>query len=202
MAFSRDLDEARCVRHTVLVALSRVRLAGHATAYPRAGVLGVLIVREEGFVDRVSARRIPTLGQIFLNRGGFYDSFQTPDSPTEVEVVSGSCMALRASMLEEIGLLDEATFLYWEEFILAEKVRRSSYKTILFPDVRVVHKGGRAVKALGTAAARAFMDSMDHYLKTYRGVGYVRRRLVGLGPAASFLPGTLRTMLGLRAKTT
>lgn len=192
------------------------RMAAHAGAHREAGVLGALIVREDGSPDHMSARRVPPLAEIFWNRGpgrwfgihrglrsrSYYDSLETFEGPVEVEVLSGSCMVLRASLLREIGYLDEATFLFWEEFILAEKVRRSSFRTLLFPDVRVLHKGGLSVRSIGTTATRAYLGSLNHYLARYRGIGFVRRYLTMMGPALFLLPGTLRTMLGLRARTT
>jgi len=190
------------------------RMVAHAAAHPEAGALGALIVREDGSPDAVSARRVPPLAEIFWNRGpgrwfglhqglrarAYYPALTDLKGPTEVEVLSGSCLMLRASLLREIGFLDEATFLFWEEFILAEKIRSTSFRTFLFPDVRVLHKGGRSVRSVGTVATRAYLKSLDHYLERYRGVGFVRRYLTMAGPALFLLPGTLRTALGLRAK--
>jgi GT2 family glycosyltransferase len=191
------------------------RMTTFAASHPEAGLLGALIMREDGRPDRMSARRIPPLAEIFWNRGpgkwfgthaglqarAYYESFAEFDGPTEVEIVSGSCMLLRSQLLDEIGLFDEATFLFWEEFILAEKVRRASFKTFLLPDVRVTHKGGRSVKTIGTLASRAYLRSLNHYLKRYRGVGLIRRYLTLAGPALFFLPGVIKSLAGLRTRS-
>jgi len=191
------------------------RVMAFATGHPEAGLMGALIVREDGQPDRMSARRIPPLTEIFWNRGpgkwfgthaglqarAYYESFAEFDRPTEVEIVSGSCMLLRSQLLEEIGLLDETTFLFWEEFILTEQVRRSSFKTFLLPDVRVTHKGGRSVSGIGTLASRAYLRSLNHYLRHYRGVGWIRRYLTLAGPALFFLPGAIKSLAGLRTRS-
>ena len=174
-----------------------------------AGVLGALIVHEDGEVDRMSARRIPPLAEIFWNRGlgkrlgssralerrAYYAGPEEFEAPTTVDIVSGSCMALRREFLEEIGLLDEETFLFWEEFILASKVCASRFRTVLLPQLRVVHKGGRSVSSIGDLAARSYLNSLDHYLKGYRRCGWLTRRLVCAGPALLFWVGRLKRKL-------
>lgn len=191
------------------------RMTAFGSNNPEAGLLGALIIDEDGRLDRMSARRIPPLSEIFWNRGpgkwfgvhkglearGYYQSFEKFDEPTEVEIISGSCMVLRTRLLEDVGLLDEATFLFWEEFILAERVRRTSFKTFLLPDVRVTHKGGRSVAGMGVGASRAYLQSLNHYLKRYRNVGFFRRYLTLTGPALLFLAGAIKSVTGLRARS-
>jgi GT2 family glycosyltransferase len=53
--------------------------------------------------------------------------------PVEVEVISGASMCMRRELIEEIGLLDDSTFLFWEEFILFEKIRKTRFRTMLVP---------------------------------------------------------------------
>ena len=62
-----------------------------------------------------------------------------------------------------------------------------------------MHKGGRSVSRAGSAASRAYLGSLNHYLKRYRGVGFLRRWLTLVGPALFLLPGTLRAALRPRA---
>ena len=40
-----------------------------------------------------------------------------------VDTLPGSCFVVRSTVFKEIGLLDEATFLYCEEQILAKKIK-------------------------------------------------------------------------------
>ena len=173
------------------------------------GVVGAQIEDENGQPDRMAARRIPPLMEIFWNRGigkilgrsralerqAYYDAPHRWTVPTEVDIVSGSCMALRAEMLQEIGLLDDATILFWEEFILASKVAASRFRSVVVPSLRVVHKGGQSVKTVGERASRAYMQSLDHYLAHYRGCGWLRRRLICAGPALFFAAGRLKRRL-------
>ena len=188
-------------------------LVAHALAHPEVGLLGSLIVLPGGEPDRISARRRPPLREIFWNRGpgrwfglhrgwrrhAYYEDEYGLDGPTEVEVVSGSCMLLRAGLLEEIGLLDERTFLFWEEFILSEKIRKTRFGTVLVPRSRVVHKGGGSVGTVGWRASSCYLSSLNHYLAHYRDVGLLARYATLAGPAIYFLPGLLKTLTGWRS---
>jgi GT2 family glycosyltransferase len=182
------------------------RLIDYAKNDPLAGVLSPLILSENGEVDRRCTRRTPTLLEIFWNYGignwirpnrswferGRYIGEYDFDDPREVEVVSGSCMLLRTDLLREIELLDEHTFLFWEEFILAEQVGRTRYRTVLVPESRIVHKLGGTVRRFPTRLAISFLGSLHYYLKRYRGVSWLVRWIIVLSA------GTLKTPLLLR----
>jgi len=53
--------------------------------------------------------------------------------------LSGCFMLLRNDIIYDIGFLDENTFLYLEEAILTEKLRRNSYHIKYIPSVSVLH---------------------------------------------------------------
>lgn len=57
----------------------------------------------------------------------------------EVERVSGCFFLIKSTVLEEIHFMDEGTFLYYEENILAKKLKLKQYKTILVNDIEVFH---------------------------------------------------------------
>ncbi len=188
------------------------RLVEHARSDPSAGVLGSLILNPDGTVDRMCARRSPPLGAILWNHGpgrwfglhegwrraSYYDGIHALDQPLEVEVVSGSCLMLRTKLIRQIGVLDDRAFLFWEEFILAEKLKQTDFRTVLVPGSRVVHKHGEAMKTIGIRQAFYFMQSLNLYLGEYRGVGRLKRYFVMIGPALFFIPGILKTISGLR----
>lgn len=52
----------------------------------------------------------------------------------------GACMMIRKSVLEEIGLLYEGYFLYYEEYDFAERVRKAGYKIYYQPNSEIFHK--------------------------------------------------------------
>lgn len=56
-----------------------------------------------------------------------------------VERVSGCFFVIKAKALQKIKYLDEGTFLYYEENILATKLKKLGYKTLILNDISVFH---------------------------------------------------------------
>lgn len=132
-----------------------------------------------------------------MRRSRYEDEYDF-EGPRNVEVVSGSCLMLRRTLLEQIGLLDENTFLFFEELILAEKVRGTEFETVVVPTSRVVHGEGRSVRTIGSRASIEYMRSLNYYLREYRDVRLVTRLAVLSIVAASYAPGILKTVTGAR----
>jgi len=59
---------------------------------------------------------------------------------TETSYPHGACMMIRKTVLEELGLLYEGYFLYYEELDFAERVKRAGYKIYFQPNSCILHK--------------------------------------------------------------
>jgi len=75
------------------------------------------------------------LRKLFL----FYREKYYSDSYSIVDVVSGCFFIIDVGCLEEIDYFDENVFLYYEENIIATKLKEKKYKTVVVNDVFVVH---------------------------------------------------------------
>lgn len=94
----------------------------------------------------------------------------------EMEVPLGACLLLRRSFLEDIGLLDEGTFLFHEEFILAEQARRRNQRIVLSYDSAVRHLRHRSTSKRPLLWSKKILwRSQNYYLREYRGVGVIGR---------------------------
>lgn len=62
------------------------------------------------------------------------------DEYREVEKVEGSCMLLKRSLIENIGLLDPDYFTYWEETDYCFRARRAGFRLFYAPKAHVWHK--------------------------------------------------------------
>lgn len=60
-------------------------------------------------------------------------------------MVSGCCFLIKASVLKNVDFLDEGVFLYYEEDILAAKLKRTGYKTMIVPYSEIVHFGSGTI---------------------------------------------------------
>jgi N-acetylglucosaminyl-diphospho-decaprenol L-rhamnosyltransferase len=124
---------------------------------PRAGAIGPMIRNEDGSVYP-SGRRVPPLGEAlghvllgpvvpgnrFTRRYTMADWDRTTER--EVDWVSGGAMLLRRAALDEVGLFDEAFFMYGEDVDLCTRLRAVGWRVLFTPEVEVRHVGGLATR--------------------------------------------------------
>lgn len=99
----------------------------------------------------------------------------------------GCFMLARTSIMKEIGFFDENTFLYAEELILAEKLRKKGFLTAFDPNVHVKHL--HAMSTASISNRRRFemnLDSDLYYFRNYRNFGCIRLSLISLGRRVLF----------------
>ena len=97
----------------------------------------------------------------------------------EVYRVYGCCMLLKSIAMQDIDGMDERTFLYGEEDILAERLISKGYKTFYDAEVSVRHKGSATMKKMVRNKKKLQIEqrkkSLDLYLKEYRGYSLFAR---------------------------
>ena len=57
----------------------------------------------------------------------------------DVEYVIGAAAALRVSMLDQIGLMDEGFFLYFEDVDLCTRAHQAGYRVVYLPQATAIH---------------------------------------------------------------
>lgn len=67
-----------------------------------------------------------------------------PQQPCPVDWVSGAFLLLRREMLDQLGLMDEGYFLYFEETDYLLRAQRAGWQCWHVPDSRVVHLVGQS----------------------------------------------------------
>jgi GT2 family glycosyltransferase len=111
----------------------------------------------------------------------FKGLFYFEDSPAVVYAIPGSAMMFRAAALGKINLLDEETFIYWEEFIVAEKLREFGLFTFVVPGAVVWHAQGASVRRLGAKRFIENVRSERHFFEKYLPLpGWQRSVLKGI----------------------
>jgi N-acetylglucosaminyl-diphospho-decaprenol L-rhamnosyltransferase len=128
-----------------------------ARDHPRAGAIGALTRNVDGSIYP-SARRIPSpwlgLGHTILSP--FWPAnpwtrryrMAEWDRRTEREVdwVSGSSVLLRRAALDEVGMFDEAYFMYVEDMDLCTRMRKAGWEVWFSPQLEITHIGGTVTK--------------------------------------------------------
>lgn len=103
------------------------------------------------------------------------------DMSQKVYRVHGCCMLLKNSVMNEVDGLDERTFLYCEEEILAERMRKVGACSYYLADKSIIHMESSTVKQADKTKVdhriKIVMQSMELYLKEYRGYNLFARML-------------------------
>lgn len=91
----------------------------------------------------------PSLWQVFLITTKIgqlvrprYPSYGPCPQVREVDWISSAFMLFRREAIEQVGLVDEAYFLYCDETDLQYRLKQAGWKIYYLPDVETIHLGG------------------------------------------------------------
>lgn len=119
--------------------LARMLAAGERDR--RIGVIGPLVYHydEPGVIQTAGGRLTPYLeayhlGQNEPDRGQFA-------APRQVDWISGCAILVRREVIEDVGLLDERFFYYWDETEWCLRAGKSGWKIVNVPGAKLWHKG-------------------------------------------------------------
>jgi GT2 family glycosyltransferase len=65
------------------------------------------------------------------------------NSPRQVDWVSGAAMMVRSEVLEQVGLLDENFFMYWEDTDFCKRARDAGWEVWFTPEAEIIHYTGQ-----------------------------------------------------------
>ncbi len=123
----------------------------------RVGMAGGFLQNPDQTEQRGGRRLIPTPGRAlapgfgieFLARvwPSLFLDFNLnenplPSEPIRVEAISGACMMMRRSALDDAGLMDEGFFLHCEDLDLCVRFRNRGWWILFDPQARVTHLKG------------------------------------------------------------
>jgi N-acetylglucosaminyl-diphospho-decaprenol L-rhamnosyltransferase len=149
-------------------------------ADPRIGIAGPRLVMLNGRLDLACRRSFPTpeislwrmtgLSKLFpkSKRFGRYNmTYLDEHLETEVDCVVGAFMMVRREAIEQVGLLDEAFWMYGEDIDWAFRIKQAGWKVLYYPKVTVLHVK-RAASRLNPRARVEFQRaSLIFYRKHY-----------------------------------
>ena len=98
-----------------------------------------------------------------------YDDKRYQTDLTKVDVVSGCFFMIRRDILNLVGNFDESTFLFYEENILASKLKNINKKSYIDNEVEVKHNESVTINKT-MASIRKYKilkDSQKYYVKYY-----------------------------------
>lgn len=148
--------------------------------HPDAGGLGVKMIDGSGKFLPESKRGFPSPTVAFYKTFGFSKLFPkskrfnryhlgylSKDETHEVEVLAGAFMLLRKSVLDKVGLLDEAFFMYGEDIDLSYRIIKGGYKNYYFANTTIIHYKGESTKKGSLNYVRTFYNAMIIFAKKH-----------------------------------
>jgi GT2 family glycosyltransferase len=148
--------------------------------HPEAGGLGVKMLDGNGHYLPESKRGLPTPWVAFYKIFGFTSLFPRSErfaqyymghlpnnEVNEIEILSGAFMFMRKSVLDEIGLLDEAFFMYGEDIDLSYRILKSGSKNYYLPETRIIHYKGESTKKGSINYVMVFYQAMIIFAKKH-----------------------------------
>ena len=147
---------------------------------PRAGIAGSQFLSPEGEVQSSPFRfqgilseldRGMQLGVVSKLLSRWAVSPPTPPAACQAEWISGASMILRGSMLEQVGLLDEGLYTYFDDIDICLRARRRGWETWYVPDSKVIHLEGASTGVANRLIKRRppywFQARRRFFLKSY-----------------------------------
>ena len=89
------------------------------------------------------------------------------NSVREVDWITGACLMVRMKAMNDIGLMDENYFLYYEDVDLCYRIKKKGWKVYFLPDVQIIHHQGRSTKTILDKTILISHKSKYHFLRTY-----------------------------------
>lgn len=126
---------------TILDAHCIERLVSGVDGDPRVGVVGPLVYHhdEPQVIQSAGGRLDHTWQSIHIGQNE-PDLGQFP-APLRVDWITGCSVMFRRAVIEQVGMLDERFFYYWEEVDWCRRAAEAGWELMVIPGARLWHKG-------------------------------------------------------------
>ncbi|MFO7678895.1 MAG: glycosyltransferase family 2 protein [Chloroflexota bacterium] len=165
---------------TVILDNALAKMMTFAQENPEIGVLGCQLLNRDGTVQS-SKRRFPTLLTAFFEStwlenfapksvlAKYYAQDLADDETNDVDWVMGACMLAPRSVVEQVGGLDEAYFMYSEELDWCRRIKDSGWRVVYYPQAQIVHYVGQSSDQAVVARHINFQQAKLRYFRKYHG---------------------------------
>ncbi|MHB0998364.1 MAG: glycosyltransferase family 2 protein [Armatimonadota bacterium] len=152
-----------------------------ADAHPKTAFVGPMLLNSDGTLQK-NGRKFPGLlrevlglTRLYKLIWSYYDrkmgwGREDFDLTAQVDEVSGACILARKSAVDEVGLLDERFFMYYEETDWCCRMRKAGWEIYYLPEAKVMHHWAAGAKQIGLEGSRIFHRSQFMYFRKHHGL--------------------------------
>ena len=179
--------------------------------HPKAGGLGVCMLKSDGTPALESRRGLPTPITSFYKMCGLCAKFPTHPSfgryylghlpwhkPVQIEVISGAFCMIRREALQVVKGLDEDFFMYGEDIDLSYRILKAGFENWFLP-TNILHYKGESTQKSSFKYVHVFYNAMLIFFKKhYGGMSKLLRLPIKMAiylKALTALTGTLFSFL-------
>lgn len=153
--------------------------------HPQWGAAGARLEYPDGSLQR-TGNRFPTRLFLLYEAAGWNARF--PNNPVqrancyaewdrasarEVDALSGACLMVRRSTVEQVGLLDERFTMYYEEVDWCRRMHARGWRVGYVPDAQVIHSAEASAGQISNARRNAlYENSVNQYAEKYFGAPF------------------------------
>lgn len=144
---------------------------------PKIGIVGPQIISSTGKIVRACKRKAPSLRELSKNlflTETFLDFFmnkvfpkgwsrlrdQTFSESGPCDCIQGSCMLMRKTDLQRIGIFDERIPMYLDDNDLCTRFRKAGLTVFFQANAQILHSGARSVSKLANSRISSLVGSM------------------------------------------
>lgn len=153
-------------------------LSAYLDRYPDVGAVGPRLLNSNGSIQQ-NGRPFPTPWRELLGHSGL--RFLSPrqfdrkheygrsdfDLEWETDQVSGACIMVPHRVMDKVGTLDEAFFMFYEEVEWCWRIKRAGWRVVYVPDACVVHHWMGSVRQQSRRMTRMlYRSGITYYRKT------------------------------------
>ena len=166
------------------------------------GIVGPKVINADRCVQG-SARAFPTFRSAFLGRRSLFtrmfpnnrftcanilSNLSDGKTPMEVDWVSGACMVVKRQALEDVGLLDERFFLYWEDVDWCKRMWDKGWKVTYYPQATIQHTvGGSSERNLICSVFEFHKSAYTYFVTYFKSPKLLKKPLIIAGLSLRFL---------------
>lgn len=164
------------------------KMVDYLNTHDRVGAVSCKFLNPDGSLQRQYFRRFPTISTVFfrytelgkridrrLFHGKALSSFFYDDKTFErtetIEQPGATCLVMRRSLIEKIGLFDEQFPILFNDVDLCRRIWNEGCEIHVLTDVHITHYGGANIRKMsGEEFSRTALSGVFNYFRKHHGI--------------------------------
>lgn len=165
---------------TEIISDALIAMLTYLNANQDVGIVGPQLLNPDGS-HQSSRRRFPTVATGLFESTWlqpvaprsmmmrYFAADMADDAINDVDWVTGACMLTRREVVEQVGGMDAAYFMYSEELDWCKRIKGAGWRVVYLPTAAVVHHVGKSSEQAVTARHINFNRAKLRYFRKHHG---------------------------------